>query len=1325
MTEDDALQPYRDRSADIQARIEEMEQGRDAEPIGEDIDQMATGLDLLTEVVSGLKIDDATARTRILEEISGVFALVNRARAALAGKRKSLFEKEGVAEFGAQFKLLTQSVQSALGLCDTPEKCDEQLTRLMVSLEELEGKFGEFDQFLGDLAQKRDEIYETFTGRKQQLLEERQRRAQNLANAADRILQGVSRRANTFKEVSDLNAYFASDAMVMKVRDIAQDLLEVGDTVRADEIQSRIKKAREDAIRQLRDKSELFDEEGGDQVVKFGQHRFTVNTQSLDLTLLPRDEGLALHLTGTDYFEQVTASEEWGPKLLALRDFWNRSLVSESKETYRGEYLAASILFAAESNTDGLSLERLHQELLREVAIGDDQESPLLHLVREIAGERYDEGYDRGVHDHDAALILEKVLHLYSTAGLLRFSPRARSLACLFWGVTSEDDDKTAMRESWMRRARSFGRLRTSFGHTPALGAFAQEVAEAVALFNVEHALEMNSEDVHEAGVYLAEELMNDPVRFTTSAEATRLVELFFEELDGLGSRPDFEADVRELSGDLKSQAAVARAWVETFLDRAESGAGSAPDIVAELRPVASEAVVHILVGTKVSRDVTAALSAIEITGLLGNHARIKDGSMTVRLDAFLDRMRRFIAEDVERFRAFRELRHELLEGAKEQMRLEEFKPRVLSSFVRNKLINDVYLPLVGDNLAKQIGGVGKKKRTDLMGLLLLISPPGYGKTTLMEYIASRLGLVFMKVNGPSLGHDVHSLDPAEAPNATARQEVEKINLAFEMGNNVMLYLDDIQHTHPELLQKFISLCDGSRRIEGVWQGKTRTYDLRGKKFCVVMAGNPYTESGDKFQIPDMLSNRADTYNLGDILGGREDAFALSYVENALTSNPVLQPLATREQKDVYQLVRMANGEDLPLTDLSHGYSGVEVDEVLSVLKKMLACQEVLLKVNAEYIRSASMDDRYRTEPRFQLQGSYRNMNKLAEKIVAVMNEEELERVISDHYQQEAQTLTTGAEQNLLKLKELRGTLTEEERERWEDVKKTFARNQMSGGDDDPITKVTNTLAGLSQHLEGIRDVVEDRGESAVSEHAQLQKALGNLTALSDLANLVREVGGVKTSLAESPLAATLESTLRETLNPIAPALGALEVGSERTTRAVLKAGQVIAESDAKTRAEDLESRQRQADQLAELLGNMPVNIQVDVPTDAFTATLSQQQKLVEGSLLPVLEAALGAQAAANAANAATQEGATRTVEAATKAAEKAAAAAQATARSATNGTSESVAKVDSGAVPEQVAESLVLLRELFERMEKGQVGVSGTYRPFKPKPMGTRADDE
>jgi hypothetical protein len=239
------------------------------------------------------------------------------------------------------------------------------------------------------------------------------------------------------------------------------------------------------------------------------------------------------------------------------------------------------------------------------------------------------------------------------------------------------------------------------------------------------------------------------------------------------------------------------------------------------------------------------------------------------------------------------------------------------------------------------------------------------------------------------------------------------------------------------------------------------------------MAGNPYTESGEKFKIPDMLANRADTYNLGDVLGGREREFALSYVENAITSNPVLQPLATREPADIQLFIRMAEGEEVPSTDLKHGYSGAEIDEVVRVLTKLLRVQRVLLKVNSAYIASAASDDKYRTEPPFKLQGSYRNMNKLAEKIVSVMNDDELERLVDDHYRGEAQTLTTGAEQNLLKLAELRARQSEQQSARWLEIKKGFERVKLAGSDgDDPATRVSNTLAGLAQRIEQIASAI-------------------------------------------------------------------------------------------------------------------------------------------------------------------------------------------------------------------------------------------------------------
>src|SRR5690606_17961199 len=113
--------------------------------------------------------------------------------------------------------------------------------------------------------------------------------------------------------------------------------------------------------------------------------------------------------------------------------------------------------------------------------------------------------------------------------------------------------------------------------------------------------------------------------------------------------------------------------------------------------------------------------TAAEIKELLGRHPRIVDRTMTVRIDEFFARLGDFTKVRVPGFKRYRQYRSEFVAAQRERLRLEEFVPKVMSSFVRNKLINDVYLGLIGDNLAKQIGAAGDKKRTDLMGLLLLI----------------------------------------------------------------------------------------------------------------------------------------------------------------------------------------------------------------------------------------------------------------------------------------------------------------------------------------------------------------------------------------------------------------------------------------------------------------------------------------------------------------------------------------------------------------------------------------------------------------------------
>lgn len=1103
---EDAFKPLVDRLDVVVEKIEAVTKATELAPFGEELDVIQQGLTLLAEVTGGLKIDDATARTRILEGVSAAFAHQNRARAVWQAKKKETAGKEAQAEFAVQFRLFGQAVTGAVAVCDTPERCDLELSKLLLTLEELEGKFGESGEFTADLAAKREEVNDAIGAKRQQLLDERHRRAQNLVTAADRILAGVGRRAATFNTPDELNAYFASDAMVLKLADVQEQLQALGDTVKADEVAARVKTARQDALRAMRDKAELFDGGAGD-VIKLGEHKFSVHTQPLELVLVPRDGKMSLHITGTDYFEEIG-----DPELDKAKDLWDQTLPSESAEVYRGEFLAVSMLLDAE---DGA-----RKDIGIETLEAASRDGKLLDSVRTYAQDRLDEGYERGIHDADAALILEKLLALRASAGLLRFSADARALGILWW-TSLPDTEKAILRA----RARSLGRLREETKQASAQSELAREIEPR--LIEHAHAIGLTSEkvekaeetrlrgDASSASRYLVQELAGRDDRFIASATADSLRRALVSFVDEAGHRRAFEDELTALDARPAEKLGVALAWLEALVGKKG---------IAHARPFVREAAVMLVTDTTNAsgppsggREPSAATVEAEVSGLLGAHPRVQNRAMRVAIDEMLSRVVPFITEAAPRYRAFRKLKADIVDRERKRLRMSEFSPRVLTSFVRNRLIDQVYLPLIGANLAKQIGAAGAKKRTDLMGMLLLVSPPGYGKTTLMEYVASKLGLVFMKVNGPALGHDVTSLDPNDAKSSTARTEVEKINLAFEMGNNVMLYLDDIQHTSSELLQKFISLCDGQRRVEGVWKGVTRTYDLRGKKFCVVMAGNPYTESGARFQIPDMLANRADTYNLGDILGGQEALFASSYIENSLTSNAALAPLATRDPADTQKLVRIAQGEDIPLTDLSHGYSGAEVEEILGVLKRLLKVQRLLLEVNQEYIKSASQEDAYRTEPPFKLQGSYRNMNKLTEKVVSAMNDQELEQLIDDHYASESQTLTTGAEQNLLKLAELRKRMTPEQAARWKEIKDGFVRAGRGGKKgDDPVARVTGALGGVDDQLQRIREAISHASIAAAASASSKGSDLDALAPiLAQLGQSLKGAGGGRGSRVE------------------------------------------------------------------------------------------------------------------------------------------------------------------------------------------------------------------
>ncbi|MBL4634354.1 MAG: DNA repair ATPase, partial [Kofleriaceae bacterium] len=489
------------------------------DPLLEQVAATSEGLDLLSEVATNLQIDDTTQRTAVLESISDAFAQVNRVRAEVEGARRELRNHEGKAEFGAQFKLLGQAVTSAIALSDTPQRCDDELSRVMVQVEELEAHFAEFDEFLVELANKREDVYEAFSTKRQQLLDARQRKAQNLVGAAERILSGVGRRARALASADEVNAYFAADAMALKIRQICEQLTEIGDAVRGEELLSKLKSTKQDAMRSLRDKQDLF--EDGENIIKLGEHRFAVNTAATELNLVPRGDDMALHIGGTDFFEVVRDEE-----FLETRSIWSQELISETAEVYRGEYLAACLLFDAESGDGDKSLAQLY-DALRDQTLGA--------AVSSFAQQRYEDGYERGIHDADATLILAKVLAMREVAGLLRYPAIERSTALHFWfSVVGEETQKR-----WTVIARSFGRVREYYSDVSAFASLERNIAGS--LEKLLSPAELEYLDVGLCAQYLAEELSAPELRFVASARSEKLRDLLRSDLDLRGLYSAFE----------------------------------------------------------------------------------------------------------------------------------------------------------------------------------------------------------------------------------------------------------------------------------------------------------------------------------------------------------------------------------------------------------------------------------------------------------------------------------------------------------------------------------------------------------------------------------------------------------------------------------------------------------------------------------------------------------------------------------------------------------------------------------------------------------------
>lgn len=1028
LLKDQALAPYEAKVEVLMKSARAVTKVIEAQPVEQAIKELSAGLEMLIDILNSLKIDDTTQTTKIVEKISLIFASLNQVKAELVRITTALRSQELTGQFYAQLTLLDQSIVNFLDLSTTPEKCEEYFTKVSIQVEELESKFADFDDLIVKIADKRDEVIKAFNTKKEMLIAQLNKRTTALEQIGLRVLKNIENKAQSFSDKESIYAFFSTDLMVEKVRNLKDELKELGDVAKAENLENLLKVSQETALRNLKDKTDLFAD--GQNVISLGTYKFVVNKQVLDLTIVRKNEKLFYHLLGTSFYKEVTDESLYQHKAI-----WEQDLISENTSVYRAEYLAYQTYLESFNHDEHWNFET---------------------FLNEKVERDYAAGYLKGVHNADAVAIYLGLKKLRTELGILRFSPAVRVAAQLFWFGLEE-----SARNKLGQLIHAAHSIQQSFPKSKRAGFVENELTAAFKQAKITYQLVDAAEVAH----YLYEEVSTNKF-FTCSQQALHLQHAFDEYLNSQKRTALFLQETNNKHFNTTERFYIIQSWLEAFIQTRSTHTD---------KDYLDETVSLILFKDHTYHERVAA-DSLEVSGLKGTHAVILEGGKyNLNFHRFLEKMQNYFKSIVPAFASFNGLKEKLVRSYRDQLKISEFEPKVLTSFVRNRLINEVYFPLIGANLAKQIGAAGDDKRTARMGMLLLVSPPGYGKTTLMEYLAKTMGLHFVKINGPTIGHSITSIDPHEATTSGARAELTKVNLSFEMADNVMLYIDDIQHCSPEFLQKFISLADGQRKMDGIFEGESETYDLRGKRFCVVMAGNPYTESGEQFKIPDMLANRADVYNLGDVIGSSEDLFRLSLIENCVSENRYLQRISNRSFDDLYKLVSYVETGSEMLPELEGNYNQQEIDDAIAVLRSIIRIRNVVMMVNQQYIASAAMKDAYRTEPPFKLQGSYRNMGKLAGKVVPLMNEDEVNTLILSHYEGECQTLTSDAEANLLRLKEIAGFITEEEQMRWKQIKNIFVKNNKFGAlnQSDASGQMLIQMSSFNEHLESIANAIK------------------------------------------------------------------------------------------------------------------------------------------------------------------------------------------------------------------------------------------------------------
>ena len=204
----------------------------------------------------------------------------------------------------------------------------------------------------------------------------------------------------------------------------------------------------------------------------------------------------------------------------------------------------------------------------------------------------------------------------------------------------------------------------------------ATEIASAMREFLDLHPMDFDDLEINRAADYMVCELGRERVEFIGSKYARQLAEELRRSLNDESWRR-FQQSLEKMVGWPAERWKLSCAWLAALVKEKEL------HLLARYIP---EAAGLINTNERIDRRVTETDLEITIEGLMGDHRTIEKQCLHLAVDEFLLRLDHHVVNHVTNYLNYLNHRQEVITRERESLRLDEFKARPLSSFVRNPL---------------------------------------------------------------------------------------------------------------------------------------------------------------------------------------------------------------------------------------------------------------------------------------------------------------------------------------------------------------------------------------------------------------------------------------------------------------------------------------------------------------------------------------------------------------------------------------------------------------------------------------------------------------